>query len=260
MHVLITGASSGIGEALARQFAADPDCCLTLVARRQERLDALASALPCKAIGVRADLSDPDAVYALLDAATAQHGPVDVLVNNAGAQVIGHTDATDLQAAERSLAVNLTSPLRLIHAVLPSMRSRGSGSIINVSSMAAIAPTPGMTWYNASKAGIASASEALASELRNTGIHVLTVYPGVVRTDMMDKGITHYKMTAMLRNQPVLDASDVARDIVTAYKKRRRRLVRPRMFGPMRWMQPLLLVMMDRMAPQLQADPPTGGD
>jgi len=256
MHILITGASSGIGEALVHEMAKLPHAQLTLVSRRQDVLDDLAQSLSVDAQGVAADLSDVTAVQPLLDAATASFGPIDVLVNNAGAQVIGHTDTLDLDACERSLAVNLTVPLRLIHAVLPHMRSARSGGIINVSSMAAIAPTPGMTWYNASKAGIASASEALASELSGTGIRILTVYPGVVRTPMMDAGIQHYKMTAMLKNQPVLEPEDVARDIVTAFNKGKRRLVRPRLFGLFRWMQPLMLMAMDKMAPQLQAAPP----
>lgn len=257
MHILITGASSGIGEALARRLATLPDARLTLVARREALLQTLADSLSVPTCVVPTDLSDPDNVTALLQRATDALGPVDMLVNNAGAQVIGHTDAVDLAAAERSLVVNLTVPLRLIHAVLPSMRARDTGHIVTISSMAAIAPTPGMTWYNASKAGIASATEALASELKDTGIHVLTVYPGVVKTPMMDVGIEHYKMTAMLRNQPMLEADDLARDIVRAVTKRHRRLVRPRMFGWMRWLQPLLLIAMDKMAPQLKQPPPT---
>lgn len=253
MHILITGASSGIGEALARRMAELPGAKLTLVARRETHLQAIADDLAVPTCVAPADLSTVDAVGPLLATAIAAHGPVDVLINNAGAQVIGHTDAVDLQAAERSLVVNLTVPLRLIHSVLPSMRQRRSGHFVTIASMAAIAPTPGMTWYNASKAGIASATEALASELKHTGIHVLTVYPGVVKTPMMDIGIQHYKMTAMLRHQPMLEADDLARDIVTAITKKRRRLVRPRMFGWMRWLQPLLLILMDKMAPQLKA-------
>src|SRR5262249_13629416 len=111
-------------------------------------------------------------------------GPIDVLVNNAGVQNSGLTAESDVAEAERLLRVNLFAPLFATRALLPRMLERGSGTIIDVASVAALVAAPGQAWYGASKAGLATFSEALRGELRGTGVHVLTVYPGPVDTAM----------------------------------------------------------------------------
>ena len=118
MHVVVTGASAGIGEAIARAFSARGDA-VTLVARRQNLLESLANSLSGPHYIVAADLANPATAAAWLPAAEAALGPVDILVNNAGMQVIGPTDTIDIEAAERSVMLNLLSPLRLTHAVGP---------------------------------------------------------------------------------------------------------------------------------------------
>lgn len=167
-HAIVTGASSGIGAALARELSAH-GWDLTLVARRRPLLDELAAGLRTRCHVVEADLSDLDAATGWLPGATAALGPVELLVNNAGVQVVAPTAGVDLARAEASLRVNLLSPMRLWRAVLPDMLARGQGTVVDICSMAALAPTPGMAWYNASKAGLAGASEALRGELRGTG-------------------------------------------------------------------------------------------
>jgi short-subunit dehydrogenase len=229
LHVVVTGASAGIGEALARAFAAR-GARLTLVARRRDRLDALGAGLGVPVHAVGWDLSVPERATGWLPDAVAAHGAVDVLVNNAGAQVIGPTHAIDVEAAERTLLTNLLVPLRLVHAVLPSMVERRSGTIVNVASMAALAPTPGMTWYNAGKGGLAAASEALRGELRGTGVEVLTVYPGIVPgTDMGRHGVEQYGAgTLAVRLQPTGTPEGLAEVVLRAVERRRARVIWPR--------------------------------
>lgn len=255
MHIVITGASSGIGAALARRFAAHPQARLTLVARRRDRLGALAAELECPTHIAVVDLSVSPTPTAWLDDAVAAHGPVDVLVNNAGAQVIGPTATVDAEAGERSLALNLAAPLRLIQAVLPSMLERDSGHIVNVASMAAIAPTPAMAYYNASKAGVAAASEALAGELRRTGVGVLTVYPGIVsETDLAQRALATYQSSRMLRLQPTGTADRLAELVVRGVRRDRRRLIYPRANALARWFPSTTRWLMDRFTPALRAD------
>ena len=154
-----------------------------------------------------------------------------MLVNNAGLQVVGPTAEVDVDDAERSLMVNLATPLRLVRAVLPSMLERKSGAIVNIASMAALAPTPGMTWYNASKAGLAAASEALRGELRGTNIRVITVYPGIIAdTDMARSALDRYHGADSLavRLQPVGTADALASVVVRALERGKARVIWPR--------------------------------
>lgn len=254
MHVVITGASAGIGAAIARAFAAT-GAHLTLVARRQALLDTLAAELNTETHVVAADLSDPATAADWLPEAEAALGPVDVLINNAGMQVIGPTASIDIERAETSLRLNLLTPLRLTHAVLPGMIERGKGTIVDIASMAALAPTAGMTWYNASKAGLAGASEAMRGELRGTGVHVVTVYPGIIPTDMGTKGLKAYRPSKMLAMQPQGTTDGLAQRIVKAVEKRRARVVYPRIYGMTRWFSPLTRWVMDRATPALAHEP-----
>ena len=250
MHVVITGASSGIGAALAHALAALPDAKLTLVARRRALLERLARELPVPVCVVEQDLARTDAdPSAWLADAVRAHGPVDVLVNNAGAQVIGPSAAVDPRAGEASLVLNLHTPLRLWRAVLPAMLARRAGTIVDIASMAALAPTPGMTYYNASKAGLAAASEALRGELRGTGVHVVTVYPGIIETDLAERALAQYGSSRALRLQPRSTPERLARDVLHAIRKRRARVVHPRSYTLARWFPTIVRWVMDRFTP-----------
>ncbi len=249
MHIVITGASSGIGAALARELATLPGARLTLVARRRGLLEELARSLPCEVAVIERDLSKPDA-----DADEWLPDDVDVLVNNAGVQVIGPTAAIDVARGEASVQLNLLTPLRLTRAVLPRMLARKSGTIVDIASMAALAPTPGMTYYNASKAGLAAASEALRGELRGTGVHVVTVYPGIVATDMAEQGLAAYGSNLALRLQPRGTTSGLARLIKQAILRRTARVIYPRSYAFVRWLGPVVRFFVDRFAPALSAE------
>jgi short-subunit dehydrogenase len=185
-RVLVTGGSSGMGaglaEALARRGAT-----VGIVARRRDRLgDVLARCrthAPDSKMWV-VDLADPDAVDRLARDALEELGGVDVLVNNAGIPKRRHVTALDMATVESVMAINYLSPVRLTLALLPQMIERGSGRIVNVSSVAAPLSSPGESAYDASKAAIAVFSEAMAVDLWDTGVKVTVVYPGVVDTEL----------------------------------------------------------------------------
>jgi short-subunit dehydrogenase len=247
-HVVVTGASAGIGEALARAWAA-AGADLTLVARRRDRLDALAAELPTRVHVVALDLAHPAEAAAFLPEAEAALGPVAVLVNNAGLQVVGRTHALDVEAAERTVATNLLTPLRLVHAVLPGMLARNTGTIVNISSMAALAPTPGMTWYNAGKAGLAAASEALRGELRETGVRVVTVYPGIIGDTDMARAALHHYQGLVVRLQPTGTAEQLAAVVVRAAERGAARVIWPRANALARHFPAVTRAMMDTFSP-----------
>ncbi len=255
MHVVITGASSGIGESLAREYLRR-GASLTLVARRKDMLDALAAEHPSRCHVVAADLADPEHACDWVSGAEQALGPVDVLVNNAGYQIVASVLSTSVEDGERMLRLNVMTPFRLTKRVLPGMIERGRGTIVDISSMAGIAPTPGMFYYNASKAAIGAASEGLRGELRGTGVHVLTVYPGPVRTPLEARGRAAYEPTLAFRLfTPVGDADVLARKIARGVESRRSRIIYPAMYGISRHFPNLTRFVMDRLTPPLRALP-----
>ncbi len=234
MHVLVTGASAGIGEAIAREFG-KRGAELSLVARRKDKLVALAKELGQAATVIGADLSSPKAAEASVEEAERERGPVDVLVNNAGIQIIAPAAETDVEHGEELLDLNVATPLRLIRRVLPGMLARGRGTIVNVASMAALSPVPGMLYYNASKGGLANASEALRGELWGTGVNVVTVYPGPVHTDMGKKGIAKYVESPASALAPWGTSAELAHLVVRAVELGRARVIYPRAYAVSLW-------------------------
>ncbi|MGD0880518.1 MAG: SDR family oxidoreductase [Acidimicrobiales bacterium] len=185
-RVLVTGASSGIGAGLAEALAVH-GATVGIVARRRDRLsevlDRCRSHSPDSRMWV-ADLADTDVVDRLARDAVEELGGVDILVNNAGIPKRRHVTALDIATVESVMAINFLSPARLTLALLPHMLERGSGRIVNVSSVAAPLSSPGEAAYDASKAALAVFSEAMAVDLWESGIRVTVVYPGVVDTEL----------------------------------------------------------------------------
>lgn len=230
MHVVVTGASSGIGEAIAREYLAR-GASVTLVARRRDLLEQIAGGHAERAHVVAIDLAAPDASFDWLDGAERALGPIDVLVNNAGVQIVQSVTETTWEDAERVLRLDLHVPLQLTTLLLRRMIPRKSGTIVDIASMAAIAPTPGMFFYNAAKGGLAAASEGLRAEVKKDGIHVVTVYPGPVTSELEARGRAAFESTASSRNVPTGSPEALARLVIDAVANKRDRVIYPWVYG-----------------------------
>lgn len=191
---VVTGASSGIGEAFAHALDARGYAIL-LVARRKERLEGLARTLKQASVLV-ANLEDEAEVARTAEAALAL-GDVELLVNNAGFATNGEFLALDGAREAGMVKLNVLAPLLLAHRLLPSMVARKSGGVINVSSIGAFQPVPYMATYGGSKAFVLGWSEALAYELRRTGLRVTCVCPGPTATEFFDVAATDKRMAKM---------------------------------------------------------------
>ena len=187
---LVTGATAGLGAEFARQLAAD-DYDLVLVARDTERLEQIGDELTrrhgstVKLIG--ADLTT-DAGCASVEQRLEDHEqPIDVLVNNAGFGMYKVFGSADLADEERQLDLNVRAVLRLSHSAVRVMTARGSGRIVNVSSVSAFVPRGSNATYAASKAWVTMFSEALSVQLAGSGVTVTAICPGFVRTEFHER-------------------------------------------------------------------------
>jgi short-subunit dehydrogenase len=187
---LVTGASAGIGEATARRLAREPNAHLVLVARREDRLKALASELQCPATVIAADLTDADAPAHIRSTLTEQHaGRLHLLVNNAGAAWRGTFADEGWANVEKHMRLNFEAPIRLTEALLPLLRTTAGTNpprqpaIVNVASTAGRVSRPRSGAYSASKFALIGWNDALYGEEKPNGIHVGMVLPGFVKTE-----------------------------------------------------------------------------
>jgi short-subunit dehydrogenase len=208
---LITGASAGIGEQFARLFAQDGHD-VALVARRADKLDALAAELQKAhdvfAHVITADLGDPQAPQRLYDETVKRGLPVEFLVNNAGFGTNGAFLELDLGREAGMVEVNCTALLKLTHLFGRPMRERRSGRILNVASTAAFQPGPYMATYYATKAFVVSFTEALAEEMRGSGVTVTCHCPGATYSEFADRAGT--KGTRLFKRGGIASAAEVA--------------------------------------------------
>lgn len=182
--IVITGASSGIGEAAATLLA-ERGAKIVVGARRTERLEKLVAGIKAKGGDARfkaADVSKRDDMKALVDYAKAEYGRVDVIVNNAGVMPLSLMSALKVDEWDRMIDVNIRGVLNGVAAVLPDMKARGSGQIINVASTAAHAVVPAGAVYCATKYAVWAISDGLRQE--NTDLRVTVISPGVVTTEL----------------------------------------------------------------------------
>jgi short-subunit dehydrogenase len=213
-HVLVTGASSGIGAALARQLA-HQGATVGLVARRQDRLaEVLAdcqTTSPASRMWV-ADLSDVERAGAVVLEAWEAFGHLDCLVNNAGVPMRRHTTKLDLTTLEWVMAVNFLAPAHMTLTLLPRMIERGQGMIVNVSSVAGRLGNANEAAYSASKFALCGWSEAIAVDLWDSGIVIRLVNPGPIDTEIWDLPDNDDP----LYSGPKISADEMAQGIVTA--------------------------------------------
>jgi uncharacterized protein len=207
---LVTGASGGLGHAIARALArrgAD----VVLTARRTERIEALAAETRGRAISC--DLADRAALERLVDAA----GPVDVLVANAGLPASGRITSFSVGEIDRALDVNLRAPMVLARLMCEGMAERGGGQIVFVSSLSGKAGTAGSSVYAATKFGLRGFAQSLREDLRASGVGVSTVFPGFIR----DAGMFHESGAKLPGYVGTKTPEDVANAVVTAIERDR---------------------------------------
>ncbi len=184
MTVLVTGASSGIGEATAKRLAKEPGAELVLVARREERLRALAESLPCRATWISVDLTEPDAPERVHAHLAAEHGGrLTLLVNNAGAAWRGSFAEAGYDNVHRHMELNFDAVVRLTEALLPLLRASAPSAIVNVASTAGRVARARTGSYSASKFALIGWTDALYAEERPHNVHVGMVLPGFIATE-----------------------------------------------------------------------------
>jgi NADP-dependent 3-hydroxy acid dehydrogenase YdfG len=218
-RILITGASSGIGEAAAEAIVREGGA-VALGARRKDRLDGLAGRLNGTAVAIEADIGEERQAVALVSQAADELGGLDGLVNNAGVMLLGLIQGADTDEWRRMIDVNLLGLLYCTHAAVPVMRDGGGGDVVNVSSVAGRVAAMGSAVYNMTKWGVVGFSEALRQECAHIGIRVTCVEPGFVETELQghNKNPMVLERIEQMREATgkVLEAADISNAIVYA--------------------------------------------
>lgn len=218
-RVFITGASTGIGAALARHYAS-PETEIGLFARRRELLEALASSLPGRSAIFAADIADTGAIAAAARDYLARFGVPDLVIANAGLSVgTSGDELADIEKLRRVLEVNVAGLAATLAAFAPAMRAAGGGTLCGIASVAGLRGIPGAGAYSASKAAAIAWLESLRAELRGSGVSVVTICPGYIDTPMTR--VNQYRMPFLI------NAEDAAGRFARAIAARRRLAVIP---------------------------------
>lgn len=212
-RILLTGASGGLGQELAQQFAA-AGAQLLVAGRDAARLAALTSRLTTECSSVRADLNRPEGIAAV--AGAAREFGINVLVNNAGVGGFGLFDRQDWLDVEQVLATNLAAPLRLTHALLPWLKRQPEAAIVNIGSTFGSLPFPGFAAYSAAKAGLRGFSQALRRELADTRVAVIHLAPRAIDTPLNSAAVNALNRALGNRSD---SAERVARQTLDALRR-----------------------------------------
>jgi short-subunit dehydrogenase len=223
---LVTGASSGIGEATARRLARERDARLVLVARRQDRLEALADELGGATV-IAADLTDEGAPALIRDRVEAEHGRLDLLVNNAGAGWAATFEQGGYANVKQTMELNFDAVVRLTEALLPLLRASQPSAIVNVASTAGRLGRATTAAYSASKFALAGWTDGLHLEEKRHGVHVGLVLPGFVATEgFPQRQLVDRRLTRWLVAKP----ETIAEAIVDAGLHRKAERYSPRLY------------------------------
>jgi len=186
---LITGASKGIGEAMARGLA-EFGAKVVVSSRKQDAVDAVAESFRAdglEAAGIAANMGNMDDIQALVEKTVATYGGLDIVINNAGANpVFGPIQNTDARAFDKIIDVNLKGPFELCKKAYPILKERGGGAVINISSIGGLTPEPHIGIYSVSKAAIISLTKAMAQDWGPDNIRVNAICPGLIKTKMSE--------------------------------------------------------------------------
>lgn len=219
--VIITGASSGIGEALARAFAAK-GYALGLAARRTDRLEALARELEAahgaRMVFAALDVQQDDRVAAVIESLAAQLGGADIVVANAGITGVRRSGSGDISTDKAVLQTNLIGAIATLDAATALFKRQGRGQLVGISSVSAFFPIPGSAAYSASKAALTNYMNAMRLELAKHGIGVTVIHPGFIKTEIAP-GMEKYPF--------VIEADDAAKQIVAAVEARKANVIVP---------------------------------
>lgn len=215
---LVTGATRGIGRATA-ELLARHGATVVVSSRKAPAVEATVAAIRDaggRAAGIPANVGRLEEARALVDRALVECGGIDILVNNAAANpVFGPVEETSPEAFAKIMDVNVRAPFELAKAVLPSMRTRGGGAIVNISSIGGVSPEPGLGIYSVSKAALVSLTKVMAREWGRDGVRANVICPGFIRTDFSQVLWTNEEVMAqVMAKQPIArlgEAEEVAR-------------------------------------------------
>lgn len=218
---IVTGASSGIGEATAVALAAE-GAKVAVVARRSDRLESLVQQIANgggEAFAIAADVTDERQAQDMINQTKSRFDRVDILVNNAGVMLLGMVDGANTEDWRRMINTNILGLLYATHAALPIMKAQGEGHIVNISSVAGRVAQAGAGVYNATKWGVNGFSEALRQEVHNDKIRVTVIEPGAVATELthhITDSAAKERVTAWIQSITPLESEDIAAAILYA--------------------------------------------
>lgn len=243
--VVITGASSGIGKALAKAFA-HAGAFTVLVSRGGEKLNKVVAELKTDhpdVLALSADVSSDQQVREMVDHVVAKYGRVDILINNAGTSLVGPTEATDFEGnTKKLLETSFYGTIHLNSRVIPLMKGQKSGQIVNMSSVVGRKAFPRFGSYSAAMHAITGYSDALRQELTGNGISVMTLHPGLTQTELLTE-VNPADMPPPFRFMTPMTPDFVAQRVLWALRKKKVRLILP--------FQARFLLLMDAFSPRL---------
>ncbi len=249
--IIITGASSGVGAACAREFA-DNKAKLVLIARGEEALKTVAEKLSklTEVMIVPMDVSDTKACINLFESVEQKFGSIDILINNAGMHLRGTVDSRTPEDFAAMVDVNLRAPIVLTTAAIPYLKKTAGGAIVMVGSLAGRAPMQGAATYSSTKAGLRAFTYALADELRETGIQVGLVSPGPINTGFIMDEIED--VDDIVYSQPMSSTKEVAEAILAIASGNKTEISMPGLSGKLTTLMYLFPKLRRKVRPMLQ--------